>query len=168
MYISLAVIATAAMLSFTRVAPLRLQPRAPTASEPGIGADRASMPPVLPPGRLTPVPLLAARMPDLRGRWRTGIIEATIYDWAVEHEHVAGVLARLLWGTDTSAVYRESRAHEISERLGDHPRGRVRGMRRLGLGLEVLVEGDQAVEDPQADYEDSERPPGMVAADLEQ
>lgn len=46
-------------------------------------------------------------MPDLRERWRTSIIEATTYDWAVEHEHVAGVLGRLIWGTDTSAFYRD-------------------------------------------------------------
>src|SRR5947199_2420221 len=46
-------------------------------------------------------------MPDLRERWRTSFIEATIYDWAVEHEHVAGVLGRLIWGTDTSAFYRD-------------------------------------------------------------
>jgi len=29
-------------------------------------------------------------MPDLRERWRTSFIEASTYDWAVEHEHVAG------------------------------------------------------------------------------
>ena len=29
-------------------------------------------------------------MPDLRERWRTSFIEATTYDWAVEHEQVAG------------------------------------------------------------------------------
>ncbi len=46
-------------------------------------------------------------MPDFRDRWRTGFIEATTYDWAVEHEHVAGVLGRLLWGTDTGAFYRD-------------------------------------------------------------
>ncbi len=46
-------------------------------------------------------------MPDLRERWRTSIIEATTYDWAVEHEHLAGVLGRLIWGTDTSAFYRD-------------------------------------------------------------
>ncbi len=46
-------------------------------------------------------------MPDLRERWRTSFIEATTYDWAVEHEHVAGVLGRLIWGTDTSAFYRD-------------------------------------------------------------
>jgi ubiquinone/menaquinone biosynthesis C-methylase UbiE len=44
---------------------------------------------------------------DLRERWRTSLIEATTYDWAVEHEHVAGVLGRLVWGTDTSAFYRD-------------------------------------------------------------
>jgi SAM-dependent methyltransferase len=46
-------------------------------------------------------------MPDLRERWRTSFIEATTYDWAVEHEQVAGVLGRLIWGTDTSAFYRD-------------------------------------------------------------
>jgi SAM-dependent methyltransferase len=46
-------------------------------------------------------------VPDLRERWRTSIIEATTYDWAVEHEHLAGVLGRLIWGTDTSAFYRD-------------------------------------------------------------
>ena len=46
-------------------------------------------------------------MPDLRERWRTSFIEATTYDWAVEHEHVAGVLGRIVWGTDTTAFYRD-------------------------------------------------------------
>ena len=46
-------------------------------------------------------------MPDLRERWRTSLIEATTYDWAVEHEHVAGVLGRLVWGTDTFGFYRD-------------------------------------------------------------
>ena len=44
-------------------------------------------------------------MPDLRDRWRTGFIEATTYDWAVEHERIAGVLGRLVWGTDTAAFF---------------------------------------------------------------
>ena len=56
-------------------------------------------------------------MPDLRERWRTSFIEATTYDWAVEHEHVAGVLGRLIWGTDTSAFYRDI------ARLSDLPAG---------------------------------------------
>lgn len=43
---------------------------------------------------------------DIRERWRTSLIEATP-DWAVEHEHVADVLGRLIWGTDTGAFYRE-------------------------------------------------------------
>lgn len=46
-------------------------------------------------------------MSDLRERWRTSSIEATAYDWAIEHEHVAGVLARLAWDTDTSVFYRD-------------------------------------------------------------
>jgi hypothetical protein len=36
-----------------------------------------------------------------------GWLEATVYDSVVEHEHVAGVLGRFIWGTDTSAFYRE-------------------------------------------------------------
>jgi SAM-dependent methyltransferase len=44
-------------------------------------------------------------VPDLRERWRTSFIEATTYDWAVEHEHIAGVVGRLIWGTDTAAFY---------------------------------------------------------------
>jgi hypothetical protein len=31
-------------------------------------------------------------VPNIRERWRTSFIEARIYDWAVEYEHVAGVL----------------------------------------------------------------------------
>ncbi len=46
-------------------------------------------------------------MPDIRKRWRTSFIEATAYDWAVEHEHIAGVLGRLLWGTATAVFYRD-------------------------------------------------------------
>jgi SAM-dependent methyltransferase len=46
-------------------------------------------------------------VPDLRERWRSGFVEATAYDWAVEHEHVAAVLGRLIWGTYTSAFYRD-------------------------------------------------------------
>jgi hypothetical protein len=46
-------------------------------------------------------------VPDIRERWRTSFIEASTYDWAVAHERVAGVLGRLLWGTDTSAFYRD-------------------------------------------------------------
>lgn len=56
-------------------------------------------------------------MPDLRERWRTSFIEATTYDWAVEHEHVAGLLGRLIWDTDTSAFYRDI------ARLSDLPTG---------------------------------------------
>jgi SAM-dependent methyltransferase len=118
MFISLAVIATAAVLSYPGSAA-----RPPAASadrkRTGIGGARASMPPVLAPGRLTPVHVVAyaARMPDLRERWRTSFIEATTYDWAVEHEHVAGVLGRLIWGTNTSAFYRDI------ARLGELPSG---------------------------------------------
>jgi SAM-dependent methyltransferase len=56
-------------------------------------------------------------MPDLHERWRTSSIEATAYDWAVEHKHVAGVLGRLIWGTDASAFYRDI------ARLSELPRG---------------------------------------------
>src|SRR5437763_15270137 len=65
-------------------------------------------------------------MPNLRERWRTSFIEATTYDWAVEHEHVAGVLGRLIWGTDTSAFYRDiARLSELpaGTRLLDIPCG---------------------------------------------
>jgi SAM-dependent methyltransferase len=56
-------------------------------------------------------------VPDLRERWRTSFIEATTYDWAVEHERVAGVLGRLIWGTDTGAFY------DDIARLADLPAG---------------------------------------------
>ncbi|MGP0035326.1 MAG: class I SAM-dependent methyltransferase, partial [Solirubrobacteraceae bacterium] len=46
-------------------------------------------------------------MSDVRERWRSGWLEATVYDSVVEHERLAGVLGRLIWGTDTSAFYRE-------------------------------------------------------------
>src|SRR5436309_9670532 len=65
-------------------------------------------------------------VPDLRERWRTSFIEATTYDWAVEHEAVAGVLGRLLWGTDTAAFYRDiARLSELptSTRVLDIPCG---------------------------------------------
>jgi SAM-dependent methyltransferase len=54
---------------------------------------------------------------DLRERWRTGWIEATTYDWVVERERLARVLGRLVWGTNTSAFYREI------ARLADVPHG---------------------------------------------
>jgi len=56
-------------------------------------------------------------VPDLRQRWRTSFIEATTYDWAVEHERLAGVLGRLIWGTHTAAFYRDI------ARLSDPPGG---------------------------------------------
>jgi len=58
-------------------------------------------------------------MADLRERWRTSRVEATAYDWAVEHEHVARGLGWLVWGTDTSAFYRDI------ARLGELPSGTV-------------------------------------------
>ena len=42
-----------------------------------------------------------------------------MYDSVVEHERLAGVLGRLIWGTDTSAFYREI------ARLGEEPDGTV-------------------------------------------
>src|SRR6266436_232477 len=46
-------------------------------------------------------------MPDLRERWRTSWLEATAYDSVIEHENLARVLGQLVWGTDTSAFYRD-------------------------------------------------------------
>jgi SAM-dependent methyltransferase len=42
-----------------------------------------------------------------------------VYDSVVEHERLAGVLGRLIWGTDTSAFYREI------ARLAEEPDGTV-------------------------------------------
>jgi SAM-dependent methyltransferase len=46
-------------------------------------------------------------VPDIRERWRTSFIEATTYDWAVEHEQIARLFGRLIWDTDTAAFYRD-------------------------------------------------------------
>lgn len=56
-------------------------------------------------------------MPDVRERWRSGWLDATVYDSAVEHEHVARVLGRLIWGMDASGFY------EDIARLGKEPDG---------------------------------------------
>jgi ubiquinone/menaquinone biosynthesis C-methylase UbiE len=64
-----------------------------------------------------PDSLTLRAVPDLRERWRTGWFEASAYDWAVEHEGVARVLGQLIWGTNTSAFYRDI------ARLGDLPAG---------------------------------------------
>ena len=56
---------------------------------------------------------------DVRECWRSGWLEATVYDAVVERKHLAGVLGRLIWGTDTSAFYRE-----IAQ-LGQAPDGTV-------------------------------------------
>ena len=56
---------------------------------------------------------------DVRERWRSGWLEATVYDSVVENERLARVLGRLIWGTDTSAFYREI------ARLGEEPDGTV-------------------------------------------
>ena len=61
----------------------------------------------------------AVAVSDTRERWRSGWLEATVYDTVVEHERLAGVLGRLIWGTDTSAFYREI------ARLAEAPDGTV-------------------------------------------
>ncbi len=59
----------------------------------------------------------AVHVPDLLERWRTGWLEATLYDSVIEREHLAGVVGRLVWGIDAGAFYREL------ERLADEPVG---------------------------------------------
>jgi len=44
-------------------------------------------------------------VPDIRARWRTSFTEATSYDRAVEHAHVAGAPGRVIWGTDISGCW---------------------------------------------------------------
>ena len=56
-------------------------------------------------------------MPDLRERWRTGWLEATVYDSVIERELFARLLGRLVWGIDAGAFFREL------SRLGDEPDG---------------------------------------------
>src|SRR5260370_25896359 len=71
-----------------------------------LGGHEPNIPPL--PYDRPPAPLRSLRsMPDLRERWRTSFIEATTYDWAVEHQHIARVLGRLIRGTDTAAFYRD-------------------------------------------------------------
>jgi hypothetical protein len=53
---------------------------------------------------------------DIRERWRTSPIEATT-DWAVEHEHVADALVRLMWGTARRTEAEGDRAPELAGRL---------------------------------------------------
>jgi SAM-dependent methyltransferase len=67
--------------------------------------------------RLTSWNAYAEAVPDTRERWRAGWLEATVYDSVVEHEHLAGVLGWLIWGTDTSAFYRDI------ARLAEEPDG---------------------------------------------
>ena len=50
---------------------------------------------------------MTCAVPDIRERWRTSFIERSTYERAVEHEHMARVLGRLIWGTDTAAFYRD-------------------------------------------------------------
>jgi SAM-dependent methyltransferase len=79
-------------------------------------------------------------VPDIRERWRTSLIEATAYDWAVEHEQIAGVLGRLIWGTDTSAFYRDiARLSELpaDTRVLDIPCGGGVAFRGLTLEQEL-------------------------------
>jgi SAM-dependent methyltransferase len=54
-------------------------------------------------------------MADVREYWRSERIVAAAYDTAVEHEHVAAVLARLVWGTDLRPFFKT-----VAE-LGDLP-----------------------------------------------
>jgi hypothetical protein len=61
----------------------------------------------------------AVAVSDVRERWRSGWLEATVYDSVVERECLAGMLGRLIWGTDTSAFNREI------GRLGEEPDGTV-------------------------------------------
>ena len=61
----------------------------------------------------------AVTVSDVRERWRSGWLEATVYDSVVERERLAGVLGRFIWGTDTSSFYREI------ARLGEAPDGTV-------------------------------------------
>ena len=73
-------------------------------------------------------------VPDVRERWRTSFIEASTYDWTGEHEHVVGVLGRLIWGTDTAAFYRDiTRLSELSAGTSvlDIPYGGGVAFRRL-------------------------------------
>jgi len=56
-------------------------------------------------------------VPDLRERWRTGWLEATVYDSVIERELFARLLGRLVWGIDAGAFFREL------SRLGDEPDG---------------------------------------------
>jgi ubiquinone/menaquinone biosynthesis C-methylase UbiE len=56
-------------------------------------------------------------VPDLRERWRTGRLEATVYDSVVEREQLARVFGRLIWGTETTDFYSEI------ARLADEPDG---------------------------------------------
>jgi hypothetical protein len=67
---------------------------------------------------------------DIRERWRTSFIEASTHDWAVEHEHVAGVLGRLIWGTDT-ATFNATSPGSQSCRPAQRPRHPVRWRRRF-------------------------------------
>jgi ubiquinone/menaquinone biosynthesis C-methylase UbiE len=56
-------------------------------------------------------------VPDVRERWQTGRLHAVVYDAVVEREPLAGVLGRLVWGTDAGRMYREL------DRVGDEPDG---------------------------------------------
>jgi ubiquinone/menaquinone biosynthesis C-methylase UbiE len=80
-------------------------------------------------------------VPDIRERWRTSLIEATTYDWAVEHEQIAGVFGRLMWDTDTSRFYRDiARLSDLSagSRVLDIPCGG--GVAFRGLRPEQALE----------------------------
>ena len=73
-------------------------------------------------------------VPDIRERWRTSFIEASTHDWAVEHEHVAGVLGRLDLGhRHRHLLPRHRRLSELSAATSvlDIPCGGAVAFRRL-------------------------------------
>jgi ubiquinone/menaquinone biosynthesis C-methylase UbiE len=56
-------------------------------------------------------------MPDPRETWQSGWLEATAYDFVVEHEQLARVLGFLAWGVDTRRFFADI------ARLADAPDG---------------------------------------------
>jgi ubiquinone/menaquinone biosynthesis C-methylase UbiE len=54
---------------------------------------------------------------DAKERWRSGWLDAVVYDSGVERERVARVFGRLMWGYDTRLLFAEI------ERLGELPDG---------------------------------------------
>jgi len=62
-----------------------------------------------------------------------------VYDSVVEHERLAGVAGRLIWGIDTSAFYRQV------ARLGEEPDGTVILDVPCGEGLLSVAWGRDSV-----------------------